>query len=67
MVGQTDRQMDVCMYGWMDRQLALSQLIPILFPKIHAEEISGNNGYVELSFCAKKLDDKVRSDVFSFP
>uniref|UniRef100_A0A4W4FWT8 C2 domain-containing protein n=1 Tax=Electrophorus electricus TaxID=8005 RepID=A0A4W4FWT8_ELEEL len=29
---------------------------------IHAEEISGNNGYVELSFCAKKLDDK---DVFS--
>uniref|UniRef100_A0A9J7ZM25 Copine VII n=1 Tax=Cyprinus carpio carpio TaxID=630221 RepID=A0A9J7ZM25_CYPCA len=43
-------------------QLALSQLIPILFPKIHAEEISGNNGYVELSFCAKKLDDK---DLFS--
>ncbi|KAK3561822.1 hypothetical protein QTP86_017071 [Hemibagrus guttatus] len=29
---------------------------------IHAEEISGNNGYVELSFCAKKLDDK---DLFS--
>ncbi|MBN3319818.1 CPNE7 protein, partial [Atractosteus spatula] len=27
-----------------------------------AEEISGNNGYVELSFCAKKLDDK---DLFS--
>lgn len=27
---------------------------------MHAEEISGNNGYVELSFCAKKLDDKVR-------
>ncbi|TNN87588.1 Copine-7 [Liparis tanakae] len=26
---------------------------------VHAEEISGNNGYVELSFCAKKLDDKV--------
>lgn len=26
---------------------------------MHAEEISGNNGYVELSFCAKKLDDKV--------
>ncbi|KAK1799109.1 hypothetical protein P4O66_006692 [Electrophorus voltai] len=33
-----------------------------LFLHIHAEEISGNNGYVELSFCAKKLDDK---DVFS--
>lgn len=47
--------------------LALSQLIPFLFPKIHAEEISGNNGYVELSFCAKKLDDKVRSDAFLFP
>ncbi|XP_016090511.1 copine-7 [Sinocyclocheilus grahami] len=29
---------------------------------IHAEEISGNNGYLELSFCAKKLDDK---DLFS--
>ncbi|MBN3270930.1 CPNE7 protein, partial [Polyodon spathula] len=29
---------------------------------IIAEEISGNNGYVELSFCAKKLDDK---DLFS--
>uniref|UniRef100_A0A8C1GWK3 Copine VII n=1 Tax=Cyprinus carpio TaxID=7962 RepID=A0A8C1GWK3_CYPCA len=29
---------------------------------IHAEEISGNNGYVKLSFCAKKLDDK---DLFS--
>ncbi|KAI4875934.1 hypothetical protein NFI96_034513, partial [Prochilodus magdalenae] len=29
---------------------------------IHAEEISGNNGYVELAFCAKKLDDK---DLFS--
>ncbi|XP_016303429.1 copine-7-like [Sinocyclocheilus anshuiensis] len=42
--------------------LALSQLISILFPKIHAEEISGNNGYLELSFCAKKLDDK---DLFS--
>lgn len=27
--------------------------------QVHAEEISGNNGYVELSFCAKKLDDKV--------
>ncbi|KAM4614577.1 copine-7 [Discoglossus pictus] len=27
-----------------------------------AEEISGNNGYVELSFCARKLDDK---DLFS--
>ncbi|XP_073515296.1 copine-7 isoform X1 [Phyllobates terribilis] len=27
-----------------------------------SEEISGNNGYVELSFCAKKLDDK---DLFS--
>lgn len=47
--------------------LALSQLIPLLFPKIHAEEISGNNGYVELSFCAKKLDDKVRNDAFLFP
>lgn len=32
----------------------------ISFPfQVHAEEISGNNGYVELSFCAKKLDDKV--------
>uniref|UniRef100_A0A671XNU5 Copine 7 n=1 Tax=Sparus aurata TaxID=8175 RepID=A0A671XNU5_SPAAU len=30
--------------------------------QVHAEEISGNNGYVELSFCAKKLDDK---DLFS--
>ncbi|KAJ7986106.1 hypothetical protein DPEC_G00347360 [Dallia pectoralis] len=29
---------------------------------VHAEEISGNNGYVELYFCAKKLDDK---DLFS--
>ncbi|CAL8363089.1 copine-7 [Gadus morhua] len=29
---------------------------------VHAEEISGNNGYLELSFCAKKLDDK---DLFS--
>ncbi|XP_023266612.1 copine-7-like [Seriola lalandi dorsalis] len=29
---------------------------------VHAEEISGNNGYVEFSFCAKKLDDK---DLFS--
>uniref|UniRef100_A0A8C5HML3 Copine VII n=1 Tax=Gouania willdenowi TaxID=441366 RepID=A0A8C5HML3_GOUWI len=29
---------------------------------VHAEEISGNNGYVELSFRAKKLDDK---DLFS--
>ncbi len=46
--------------------LALSQLTPFLFPKIHAEEISGNNGYVELSFCAKKLDDKVRNDVVLF-
>lgn len=27
--------------------------------QVHAEEISGNNGYVELFFCAKKLDDKV--------
>ncbi|KAJ0056263.1 hypothetical protein NL108_004551 [Boleophthalmus pectinirostris] len=27
--------------------------------QVHAEEISGNNGYVELAFCAKKLDDKV--------
>uniref|UniRef100_A0A8C5HLT5 C2 domain-containing protein n=1 Tax=Gouania willdenowi TaxID=441366 RepID=A0A8C5HLT5_GOUWI len=30
--------------------------------QVHAEEISGNNGYVELSFRAKKLDDK---DLFS--
>uniref|UniRef100_A0A8C7L420 Copine 7 n=1 Tax=Oncorhynchus kisutch TaxID=8019 RepID=A0A8C7L420_ONCKI len=30
--------------------------------QVHAEEISGNNGYVELFFCAKKLDDK---DLFS--
>ncbi|KAM3877213.1 copine-7 [Diretmus argenteus] len=29
---------------------------------VHAEEISGNNGYVELSIRAKKLDDK---DLFS--
>lgn len=29
---------------------------------VHAEEISGNNGYIELAFCAKKLDDK---DLFS--
>uniref|UniRef100_A0A8C1Y1Z6 Copine VII n=1 Tax=Cyprinus carpio TaxID=7962 RepID=A0A8C1Y1Z6_CYPCA len=43
-------------------QVMFSCLISILFPKIHAEEISGNNGYVELSFCAKKLDDK---DLFS--
>jgi hypothetical protein len=26
-----------------------------------AEDISGNNGYVELSFQARKLDDKVRT------
>ncbi|GCB79612.1 hypothetical protein scyTo_0017921 [Scyliorhinus torazame] len=31
-------------------------------PGVIAEEISGNNGYVELAFCAKKLDDK---DLFS--
>lgn len=30
------------------------------FFQVHAEEISGNNGYLELSFCAKKLDDKVQ-------
>uniref|UniRef100_A0A8C6S5E4 Copine VII n=1 Tax=Neogobius melanostomus TaxID=47308 RepID=A0A8C6S5E4_9GOBI len=29
---------------------------------VHAEEISGNNGYIELAFSAKKLDDK---DLFS--
>uniref|UniRef100_A0A671M5U7 Copine-7-like n=1 Tax=Sinocyclocheilus anshuiensis TaxID=1608454 RepID=A0A671M5U7_9TELE len=34
----------------------------VMFSCIHAEEISGNNGYLELSFCAKKLDDK---DLFS--
>uniref|UniRef100_A0A8C7L2S6 Copine 7 n=1 Tax=Oncorhynchus kisutch TaxID=8019 RepID=A0A8C7L2S6_ONCKI len=33
-----------------------------IFSLVHAEEISGNNGYVELFFCAKKLDDK---DLFS--
>uniref|UniRef100_A0A674EXC0 Copine 7 n=1 Tax=Salmo trutta TaxID=8032 RepID=A0A674EXC0_SALTR len=32
------------------------------FFQVNAEEISGNNGYVELFFCAKKLDDK---DLFS--
>lgn len=37
----------------------------LIFFQVHAEEISGNNGYVELFFCAKKLDDKVRwADVF---
>lgn len=35
-------------------------LTNVIFLQVHAEEISGNNGYVELSFCAKKLDDKVR-------
>ncbi|XP_077307137.1 copine-7 isoform X3 [Lithobates pipiens] len=33
-----------------------------MFPQVISEEISGNNGYVELSFCARKLDDK---DLFS--
>lgn len=30
-------------------------------PQVIAEDISGNNGYVELSFRARKLDDKVRA------
>lgn len=29
--------------------------------QVISEEISGNNGYVELAFRAKKLDDKVSS------
>lgn len=32
---------------------------PTAAPQIISEEISGNNGYVELAFRAKKLDDKV--------
>lgn len=32
---------------------------PMATPQIISEEISGNNGYVELAFRAKKLDDKV--------
>lgn len=36
-------------------------LINLISFQVHAEEISGNNGYVELFFCAKKLDDKVSS------
>lgn len=35
--------------------------------QVHAEEISGNNGYLELSFCAKKLDDKVGAEYLFFP
>lgn len=31
--------------------------------QVIAEDISINNGYVELSFCARKLDDKVRGSL----
>lgn len=33
---------------------------PLSHTQVIAEDISGNNGYVELSFQARKLDDKVR-------
>ncbi|KAK1890931.1 Copine-7 [Dissostichus eleginoides] len=42
--------------------VAQKRMVKSFVAKVHAEEISGNNGYVELSFCAKKLDDK---DIFS--
>lgn len=46
--------------------LDLAKFFYVLFilvhssPQVISEEISGNNGYVELSFRAKKLDDKVK-------
>lgn len=47
--------------------LSLCLPLPLLFPpffspphvKVTAEELSGNDDYVELSFSARKLDDKV--------
>lgn len=44
--------------GSLDLQEACSPAGPL--PQVVAEDISGNNGYVELSFQARKLDDKVR-------
>lgn len=43
------------------RGAKLSQALstPMAASQIISEEISGNNGYVELAFRAKKLDDKV--------
>lgn len=43
---------------WKRKKTLLTSLTSF---QVHAEEISGNNGYVELFFCAKKLDDKVRT------
>lgn len=39
--------------------LTLSIFFPLLLNKVTAEELSGNDDYVELSFSARKLDDKV--------
>ena len=39
---------------------ARGQAPPVHSIQVIAEDISGNNGYVELSFRARKLDDKVR-------
>lgn len=33
--------------------------------QITAEELTGNDDYIELSFSARKLDDKVRRDFLS--
>ena len=38
----------------------LESMDPLCHTQVIAEDISGNNGYVELSFQARKLDDKVR-------
>lgn len=44
--------------GWGDKALPGTEP-PTATSQIISEEISGNNGYVELAFRAKKLDDKV--------
>ncbi|XP_069491685.1 copine-7 isoform X2 [Ambystoma mexicanum] len=59
-----------CTLGQIVAQKKISKALFLKYGKyagkstimVMAEEISGNNGYVELSFCAKKLDDK---DLFS--
>uniref|UniRef100_A0A8C6VYQ7 Copine 7 n=1 Tax=Nothobranchius furzeri TaxID=105023 RepID=A0A8C6VYQ7_NOTFU len=52
-----------CTLGQIVAQKKMVKPLLLKYGKyVHAEEISGNNGYVELSFCAKKLDDK---DLFS--
>lgn len=46
--------------GHYELTVTFHTLHKLIFFQVHAEEISGNNGYLELSFCAKKLDDKVQ-------